>query len=126
MTAIGLRLSRRHAPLSDEQIELAHYRVDLRVHALLAMLGAILIAYLGFRIWDFDVVEVAGAPVRISAAPDFLSYGIAAIVVAVAAICLVEAHRSWWQAATIGAPVTPKMSRLGRAAAISNYRRTAT
>jgi hypothetical protein len=124
MTAIGLPLSRRHAILSDAQIESAHYRVDLRVHALIALFTAISIAYLGYRVWDLDVVTVAGEPVRITTAPDLLSYGIVAIVIAIATICLVEAHRTWRQAATIDTPVTPRIARPRGAAANSNYRRT--
>ena len=104
MTAIGLPVSRRDATLSDAQIKSAHYRVDLRVHALIVLLAAISIAYLGYRVWDLDIVMVAGEPVRITTAPDFLSYGIVAIIVAVAAICLVEAGQTWRQAAMIDIP----------------------
>lgn len=73
---------------SDAQIELAHYRVDLRVHALIVLFSATLIGYLGFRVWD-----MADAP------RDFLSYFVVAFAIAIAAICVVEAHRSWRQAA---------------------------
>jgi hypothetical protein len=101
MTAIGLPLSRRRATLSDTQIEAARYRVDLRVHALIVLFVAASIAYLGYRVWDLDVVTVAGEPVRIMATPDFVSNGVFAIVIAIATICLIEARRSWREAAII-------------------------
>jgi hypothetical protein len=114
MTAIGPSLARLYDTPSDAQIELTHYRFELRVHALIVLFSATLIGYLGFRVWN-----MADEP------RDALSYCVVAIVIAIATICLVEAHRSWRQAATIGNPVELTTSRSAGAAANSNYRRTA-
>lgn len=100
MTTIGPSPTRHYETPSDAQIELAHDRFDLRVHALIVLFSAALVGYLGLRVWN-----MADAP------RDSLAYSVVAIVIAIAATCLVEVHRSWRQAATIGNPVEPMKSR---------------
>jgi hypothetical protein len=50
---------------TDTRRELARYRIDLRVRALILLSNAILIAYFGFGflIWIMDIVLVSGKPV---------------------------------------------------------------
>jgi hypothetical protein len=92
-----------HVPANadtDTRSELARYRIDLRIHALIMLGNAILIAYFGFLIWTMDIVLVSGKPVRIAVRPDLPSYCVLAVSFAIAAICLFEAFRSWQDAAT--------------------------
>jgi len=87
---------------SDGKIELAHYLTELRIHALIMLFGATLAGYLGFRVWD--MVDVPR---------DLLTYCIAAIAIAIAAMCLVEAGRTWGQAQRSPTPEDEKTRRLG-------------
>ncbi len=92
-----------HVPANadtDALSEMARYRIDIRVDALILLTNAILIAYFGFLIWTMDIVLVSGKPVRIAVGPDLLSYCVLAVSFAIAAICLFEAFRSWQKAAT--------------------------
>jgi hypothetical protein len=92
-----------HVPANadtDTRSELARYRIDLSIHALIQLGNAILIAYFGFLIWTMDIVLVSGKPVRIAVRPDLSSYCVLVASLAIAAICLFEAFRSWQEAAT--------------------------
>jgi hypothetical protein len=87
---------------SSSQTELASHRFDLRIHALIMLATAMLAAYCGIRISGIDSATIAGDMGSIAGSPDPLSMSAMTVFIAVAALCLLEAHRGWRKSAISG------------------------
>ena len=87
----------------DAQAELARHYVDLRIHALVMLFSAALAGYCGIRVLDLGDATVFGQSVAIAAPPDLLSISAFTVFFAIAALCLLEAHRGWRKSVKAGA-----------------------
>jgi hypothetical protein len=82
----------------DAKTELARHYIDLRVHALVMLLSAVLAGYCGIRVLDIGDSTVFGESMRIVTPPDLPSICALAVFFSIASLCLLEAHRGWRKA----------------------------
>jgi hypothetical protein len=88
---------------SAAETELARHQRDLNVHVLVMVFGAALAGYCGACIFVFGGDMISGVPVSVAMSPNPLSICAMAIFFAIAALCLLEARRSWSKSALAGA-----------------------
>jgi hypothetical protein len=83
---------------SDATTELARHYIDLRVHAAVMLLSAVLAGYCGVRVLDIGDSTVFGESMQIVTLPDLTSVCALAVFFSIASLCLLEAHRGWRKA----------------------------
>jgi hypothetical protein len=89
--------------------ELRRHHVDLRVHALIMLSGAILAGYCGIQTLDYANTARRGGPGDSAVPLDMLSICALAMFFAIAALCLLEARRGWRKSATLDAMLAPRV-----------------
>jgi len=87
---------------SGSQTEASRYVFEVRVHAMIMLFNAVLMAFFGFRVWDIDTT-VTGKPVWAATSQGLLPHGVSIVLIGIAGYCLLDAYRSSREAAVASA-----------------------
>jgi len=88
---------------SDARAETARHYIGLRIHASIMLSGAILAGYCGIRILGLGDPLASSASGGVMTPPELPSICAMTVFFAIAAFCLLEAHRCWRKAVIAGA-----------------------
>jgi hypothetical protein len=80
---------------AEARTELGHHLFDLRVHTLFMLFNATLATYIGVRVSGLDSAVLSQDSAIFSMPADFMSGCALTVFLVIAALCLLEAYRSW-------------------------------